>query len=83
MKHLNNPQFTPVNDWFTSEYWSELDQLHRDGDQTARDMVYTIRDMLESLLFHVNNNSHVRRIEHETQQFSRLLECFKTVCDDN
>lgn len=80
---LKNTNLTPVNEWFESDYWTELDQLHQSGDKTATDMVHTIRDMLENLLFHVNNNSHARRIQHETQRFSRLLECFKQVCDHN
>ncbi len=83
MKHLNNTEFSPVTDWFTSDYWTGLEQLHNDGDETARHMVITVRDMLESLLFHINNNSHADRIKHETQQFSRLTECFKQVCGDN
>lgn len=80
-KHLfgqwSDSRIKTIDSWFDSVYWKGICARADDGCETCMDMMKFVQDMLDSLIFHLSNDSGDDRIEYELNQFANLLNSFK------
>lgn len=80
-KHLfgqwTNPKIKSIDNWFESVYWKGICNKADDGCEICIDMMMFVQDMLDSLIFHLSNDSGDDRISYELEQFNNLLQSFE------
>jgi len=80
-KHLfgqwTNPKIKSIDNWFESVYWKGICNKADDGCEICMDMMNFVQDMLDSLIFHLSNESGDDRISYELEQFNNLLKSFE------
>ena len=62
--------------WFDSDQWSTVTQHADAGCKDSLELMEEVSEHLNSLIFHIQNNSGEMRIRYETDYFSRLCDDF-------
>lgn len=63
-----------VNSWFYSDTWKCICNDADSGDTDSLELMQHAYDLLNNLLFHLQNNSGHARVTYELEQFNKLLE---------
>jgi len=66
-----------LDGWFNSDYWKHICDLGDQGCEASLDLMQRVSDMLNSLIFHIQNESGEDRVRYEVKQFEQLLEQFE------
>lgn len=65
-----------IDKWFSSNVWCKVCEDADTGDEDSIELMERVNDQLQSLVFHLNNNSGDDRIRYEVQPFVQLCEDF-------
>jgi hypothetical protein len=63
--------------WFTSKSWTMISDAADSGDESSAQLVDEINEHLLSLIFHLENNSGLDRVQYELNYFVELYNAFE------
>lgn len=66
-----------IDNWFDSVYWRGICERADQGCKICIDMMQHVQNMLDSLIFHLSNESGDDRVQYELNQFTELLRAFE------
>lgn len=73
---FNSENRSPVEQWFSSDAWESIINSAEDGDQDSVELMEMVNDQLNSLIFHLKNESNQSRIDYELSYFTKLCKEF-------
>jgi len=63
--------------WFNSDAWNTICKDADGDDADSLEILEQVNEQLQSLIFHVRNNSGNARVEYELRYFAELCEMFE------
>ena len=69
---------TALDGWFNSSYWKQICSRADAGCETCLALMERVSDMLNSLIYHIQNDSGSSRVQYEINQFTNLLKQFES-----
>lgn len=75
--HWSDQSLRTIDNWFSSSYWKQVCDRGDQGCTASLELMQRVSDMLNSLIFHLSNESGDARVQYELKQFDNLLKQFE------
>ena len=62
-----------INAWLDSDLFTEVCKDAENGDEDSEEVLDTIQFMMENLQFHLDNNTHRKRIDVELHNIKQYM----------
>lgn len=77
MEYNDEDGWAIIDRWFGSDAWATICTDASDDCQDSVELMEEISENLNSLIFHLNNDSGDRRVAYELRKFQQLIADFE------